>query len=435
MEIGNNVTSIGSDAFQNCKNLTAVTIPDNVTSIGSEAFHSCTNLTAVTIPDSVTSVESRAFYGCSSLSSIAIGKGVSDFGSNAFYSCTALSAVNIKDVAAWCKISFSTSDANPLYYAEKLYLNGEDIGDLVVPTGITSIGSCAFYYCTNLTSVVLPETVTSIDSSAFRSCSNLKTVSIPDSVTTVGSYAFYNCKSLTEVKIPSKVKTIASSTFYGCTNLESVEIGNNVTSIGSDAFRNCKNLTAVTIPDSVTSIGDYAFYNCTSLSSASIGNESCSINSSAFPNESNQPITFYGVKDSTAQAYAEGRTQYNFVEIAFSLTSAKIEGATNGYAVFGTELTVSAKPSGATYLVEWYADGVLVSTDATYTVTPLDQGKQLTAKVSGTEKTIGTIRTKAVLVPALAPGDCDGDGQVGVSDLSILAQYLGGWDVVLGNAA
>ena len=59
--IGNNVTSIGDEAFYGCTGLTSVTIPDSVTSIGNEAFHGCTGLTSVIIPDSVTSIGNRSF--------------------------------------------------------------------------------------------------------------------------------------------------------------------------------------------------------------------------------------------------------------------------------------------------------------------------------------------------------------------------------------
>ena len=68
--IPNSVTSIGDDAFSNCKSLTSVTIPDSVTSISDFAFSNCKSLTSVTIPDSVTSIGEWAFFGCSSLTDV-----------------------------------------------------------------------------------------------------------------------------------------------------------------------------------------------------------------------------------------------------------------------------------------------------------------------------------------------------------------------------
>ena len=88
VEIGDGVTSVGSEAFYYCSSLASITIPDGVTSIGSEAFAYCYSLASITIPDGVTSIGDRAFSDCSSLASITIPDGVTSIGSNAFSDCT-----------------------------------------------------------------------------------------------------------------------------------------------------------------------------------------------------------------------------------------------------------------------------------------------------------------------------------------------------------
>ncbi len=61
------MTRIRESAFEGCKSLTRLTIPDSVTEIGEEAFLKCTSLTDITIPASVTEIGNDAFKGCISL--------------------------------------------------------------------------------------------------------------------------------------------------------------------------------------------------------------------------------------------------------------------------------------------------------------------------------------------------------------------------------
>lgn len=59
--IENGVTTIGKNAFKDCKALLSVTIPDGITTIGNRAFENCKALLSVTIPDSVTTIDGHAF--------------------------------------------------------------------------------------------------------------------------------------------------------------------------------------------------------------------------------------------------------------------------------------------------------------------------------------------------------------------------------------
>ena len=197
------------------------------------------------------------------MTSVTIGNSVTSIGSGAFRGCTRLTEVNITDLSAWCKIDFGSYDANPLYSAKKLKLNGTEIKDLVIPNDITEIKDYAFDYCDGLTSVTIPNSVTTIGKSAFYNCTGLTSATIGNSVTSIGDEAFYGCSGLTSVTIPNSVTSIGDEAFYYCSGLTSVTIGNSVTSIGDDAFYGCSKLkTIVSLnPTPPTCAGSNSFYS------------------------------------------------------------------------------------------------------------------------------------------------------------------------------
>ena len=113
--------------------------------------------------------------------------------------------------------------------------------------------------------VVISSGVTSIGDLAFYNCENIEAVTIPNSVTSIGMGALGGCSSLTSVVIPNSVTSLAGIIFVDCTSLSSVTIPNSVTSIGQTAFQSCTSLTSITIPSSVTDIEDDAFNDCPSM--------------------------------------------------------------------------------------------------------------------------------------------------------------------------
>ena len=224
--IGSNVTSIGSSAFEDCTGLTSVTIGDSVTSIGSSAFYGCSNLESVTFAEGsqLTSIGNYSFYGCSSLQSIEIPAGVTSIGDSAFYDCSNLDTVYYAgSIEDWFNIEFESSTSNPLYYGADLYIGGELVTAVVVPESITTIGT-QLRGCTSLTSITIHSGVTSIGSSAFYDCSNLESVTFAEGsgLTSIGSGAFWDCSSLKSIDIPAGVTSIGSDAFYRCSSLETI---------------------------------------------------------------------------------------------------------------------------------------------------------------------------------------------------------------------
>jgi hypothetical protein len=140
---------------------------------------------------------------------------------------------------------------------------------VVIGDGVTSIGDYAFSSCSGLTgTLVIPDGVTDIGSFAFEGCSGLTSVVMGDGVTSIGYYAFSGCTSLTSITLPFVGETLngtdnthfgyifgaynyASNASYVPSSLKTVVITGG-DSIGNFAFLYCSNLTSVIIPDGVT---------------------------------------------------------------------------------------------------------------------------------------------------------------------------------------
>ena len=250
------VTGIGYWAFENCTDLTNVTIPDSVIYIGSGAFRDCTGLTNVKIPDSVISIGDNAFDGCGNLTSITIPNSITSIGNCTFESCA--------------KLTYITIPNSVTSIGDHAFDGCTGLTGITIPGSVISIGDGAFVHCENLTSITIQNGVTNIGMSAFYGCSGLTNIVIPNSVTSIGFTAFQDCIGLTSVTIPDSVTSISEGVFADCKSLTSITIPKSVTSIGDDAFLRCRNLTSVTIPDSVTSIENNVFGECVGLTSIKV---------------------------------------------------------------------------------------------------------------------------------------------------------------------
>ena len=122
--------------------------------------------------------------------------------------------------------------------------------------------------------VIIPENITyrgkqysvkSIGSDAFEYCSDLTSITIPSSVASIGEYAFYECTGLASAIIGNSVTTIGNSAFQGCESLKQIVLPNSLTKINMSLFENCTDLESVTIPETVETIENFAFYDCRSL--------------------------------------------------------------------------------------------------------------------------------------------------------------------------
>ena len=207
---GGNYT-IGANVFKGNTTITSVTIPNSVTSIDDDAFAGCTNVEKLYLDCAEVG---DWFCGVSAMKEVTIGNGVTSIVASAFNGCTGLEKVNIGNIAAWCGIDFGSADANPLYYAKNLYLNGELLTSLTIPAEVAEVKDYAFYNCNGVTIIDIVDGVESIGNSAFYGCSDLETLYISNTIESIDDYAFAECNNLLEIKTGSKKAITASENVF-----------------------------------------------------------------------------------------------------------------------------------------------------------------------------------------------------------------------------
>lgn len=250
LKLGKALLTIGKYAFYNCYNLKEVTIPENVYSIGEAAFYGCRSMDTLKLGDQLKTIDKDAFYGCSSLTNIDIPKSVTSIGNGAFGGCTSLTEIKVDETNdVYCDV------AGVLYNKAKTILTAVpgSMTTYVIPDGVTSIGSKAFYGCSNMTNINIPESVDSIGFCAFGGCTSLTQIKVDENnkVYCDVNGVLFNKEQTILVAVPGSMTTYV--------------IPDGVTSIGKAAFYGCIYLIDITIPKTVTSIESYAFDGCDGL--------------------------------------------------------------------------------------------------------------------------------------------------------------------------
>lgn len=263
-EIPKGIEIINSCACKDCKDLTAIVLPNSVKTIEANAFLRCSGLTSVTLPKSLEEIRYGAFGSIPNLKNLSLPQNVTKVSGEAFTQCTSLTHIYVDPKnATYCDIDgvVFTKDMTTIV----AYPAGKPGTHYTIPYDVTQIGKYAFNYCTNLTSITLPEGLKTIGDYAFSNCKSLSDIRIPNGVTEIGGCAFWYCTSLTSIVVPNTVTKFGSSVFCGCKNLKSANIPSSITEIKWMVFDGCKNLKSILIPNKVTKVDDSAFRSCSSL--------------------------------------------------------------------------------------------------------------------------------------------------------------------------
>ena len=273
--IPKSVTTFAPSAIYNCLSLKTLTcsidhldypsypeletvILNNGTTFRSSLFSSCENLSSITLPDTLEIIESSAFSNCQKITSITIPSSVTEIRANAFSGCSALESVYTESLQSWFNIYFYSTDANPLIYADNLYIGGALCTDLVIPSEITYIPENAFAGYKGLSSVTLHSDMT-IGTDAFYMCDNIEKVNIPTISDWLSVYftsefsnpvylsgaLYVGDELLVDLVIPEGTEKINNYAFAGNTALETAYIPKSISDIGACLFSEATNLKEI----------------------------------------------------------------------------------------------------------------------------------------------------------------------------------------------
>ena len=267
------LTSIGAQAFFNCKNIKSITIPDKVKTIGESAFQYCSDLEQISIPNSVTSIGKYAFDSDSSLVSITLSNNIAEIDTSLFGRCISLREISIPEQVKIIKAC--------------AFKECQSLESITFPNAVVYIGENAFIRCRSLTSITIPEGVSSMGKRVFQYCSNIKSITwnaIDCKTEYDENYVyppFQDCENIESFYIGNNVKKIPAALCYGMTQLHQIEIPPSVEEIGHCAFKECTNLKSMYIPDG-TKMDKHIFVNDSALISIRLPNDLTEIKSSLF---------------------------------------------------------------------------------------------------------------------------------------------------------
>lgn len=290
--------SVGDFAYYGCRNLKVINGYENVTDIGRQAF-AFTGITQFEIGENLASVGANAFIGCYDLEKFIVDENNSSFTENqgGLYSKQLDTLYSVASVLKEVQLpeQLKTVKEGAFYGSSVMELtlpdtfeqfekgalkNANSLKKLTVPfigasadadrymiyifggtatpasNGGITINGIAPY---SLTEIVLTEPVAEIPFAAFANCVSLKSLTNDVDLNTIGDFAFYNT-AFEEIVIDDTVTSIGNYAFYQGV-YTSVKIGSGTENVGKLAFANTKTLESIVFSggESDLTVGDGAF--------------------------------------------------------------------------------------------------------------------------------------------------------------------------------
>ena len=243
IELGENVTYVGNCAFQDCAEVTSITLNSKLGYIGDYAFDGCALVTELTIPESVNNIGDHFIRG-TAIEEIVLPSSLSFI--PAFTDNTVIR-----------KVTCASADIQHLWGST--FANCTALEEVDVYSG-EWIGSNCFLNCTSLKYFHAYYQTKEIRKSAFEGCSSMTLITFggKDSILKhIGEKAFSGCVAITDFDLPETLVSIGSRAFEK-TSITSIIVPAKVTSIGTSSVYN-------ELSGTHTGYGDTCFYDCPEL--------------------------------------------------------------------------------------------------------------------------------------------------------------------------
>lgn len=251
---GSGLKEIGDYAFTNCKGLTELTIPSSITSIGIRSFAECSNLTSITIPETVVYIHETAFDGCKKLVIRCTEGSYADKYARDFYRRQALmededmDSLDDDDQADDPDLSEQSSADGSNDGKEQ---SGQsDEGNVIGTTSV--VGNQAVLLIDSRTPTIYQGYITEQAEHSYP----VKYRIVDDSI--IADQAYYKDGSLQEIIIPEGITEIGELAFAR-SNATALYIPNGAQKLCYAAFYHCDNLCSVTLPESIRKVEPKCF--------------------------------------------------------------------------------------------------------------------------------------------------------------------------------
>lgn len=210
------IEEIPKYCFQYAKMLRTIALPRNLRTIKHSAFLGCVSLRNLIFPNGLETIEGYVFWKCTSLPSVLkLPASLQSIDGSSFGRCDQIKEFSIPNGAAYTAVNgvLFTSDLSTL-----VLFPGKE-GKYEVPAGTIKLGKGSFCRAI-INELNLPTTLKEIEEGSIFSSNELTELRVPEGVTSIGKSCIHSCEKLNFIELPSTLEKIGGLSLMDIHNEE-----------------------------------------------------------------------------------------------------------------------------------------------------------------------------------------------------------------------